>query len=364
MTIGRLLTACTLAFALASPGAAAAAPGRPAKGKAAEPATRAPMDDGATVDAALKAWAAGNYIAVRSLLEPLITDGRVLSDPLLTETALRYLADATLLDESLDSAIRAQQATNYISRLFDADPEWRPPPDTHGQPLYDLYNQLREQYERAKLDECLAERASCNADLEDLKVRHDRLQGDHEALKKAFGEQEIEVREKVARNRALALIPFGVGHFYSGNKALGAGFLAGELAAGGAGLALLIVRNTQCTRTKGFAPESLQCNVSNPEALLTRRDAETGLGITFIGLMVVDVVLAQILFEPYQTVTTSRVRRADLEAEGEAAEPPAPSAPGARKRRQSRARRRDNLQARPHPAFIPGGGGLGLTLRF
>ncbi|MEZ4381523.1 MAG: hypothetical protein R3A79_09245 [Nannocystaceae bacterium] len=364
MTIRRLLTISTLALALATPAPASAAPSRKDKAKDASRAAEE-ADEATIVERALKEWASGNWVGVRSLLEPLVSGGLALQDPLLTESALRYLTDATLLDDSLDPQIRAQLATGYISRLFAADPEWRPPPDTHGQPLYDLYNQLREANERAKLDECRAERASCDADLDDLKVRHARLRGDHESLKKAFGEQEVEVREKVARNRAIALLPFGIGHFYNGRKGLGAGFLAAEALTGGIGLGLLLYRNYQCDRTAGFAPESLQCNATNAKALLARRDAEQALGIGFISLLAVDVLIAQLTFEPYATIKTERVKRSVLEAE-EAQAPGAegPRTNGPRQRKQSRGRARDNLQARPHPAVFRGGAGAGLTLRF
>ncbi len=364
MTIRSLLTTSTLVLALASPAALEAAPSRPAAASRADKGGEradADADESEAVGAALKQWASGDWVSVRSILEPLIAGGRTPRDPLLAETALRYLADATLLDESLDPQIRTQLAMSYISRLFDADPDWRPPPDTHGKPLYDLYNQLREQYERTKLDECLAERASCDADLDDLSVRHARLKGDHEALQRAFGHQEVEVREKVARNRAIALLPFGIGQFYNGRKGLGAAFLASEAVAGGVGLGLLLYRSTQCQRTAGFSRGSLTCNAPDRDALVLRRNVEAGFGIAFVGLMALDVIIAQVTFQQYVTVKTERIKREDLEAD------PADDAKPARvprKPRQSGSRSRDNLQARPYPAIFPGGGGAGLSLRF
>ena len=353
-----------LALALALPATTKAAPSR-----SATPGSERFDSESEAVSAALKKWASGDWISVRSILEPLISSGP-LNDPLLTETALRYLADATLLDENLDPQIRTQLAMSYINRLFDGDPSWQPPPGTHGKPLYDLYDQLREQHERAKLDSCMAERASCAADLDDLKARHETLRGQHEALKIAFGQQEVEVREKVARNRAIALIPFGVGHFYNGRKGLGAGFLAGEAIIGGTGLGLLLFRRTQCTRTNGFLKGSVDCKVkaddretllAQRDAVLNRRNAEQTLGIMFIGLIAVDILIAQLTFEPYATIKTERIKREDLEAEPA---PPKPRTKGPRKGRKTRSRDRDNLQVRPHPAFFPGGGGAGITLHF
>lgn len=350
----RILIASLLAVELAAV-PAAGAPARPRGSPA--PSAQRPQDPAARVDAALKAWKDGHWLTVRSLLEPLVGEERALDDPLLTETALRFLADATLLDESLDPAIRSQLAAGYLARLFAADPEWRPPPDTHGQPLYDLYNQLRAQSEQRKLDECRAERASCNADLDDLKVRHERLSGEHEALTKAFGEQEVEVVEKIARNRAVALAPFGIGHFYNGRKGLGAGFLAAEALTGGIGLGLLIYRNRQCEFTGEAAP-NIRCVDDNDDAVIARRNAEQTLGIMFIGLLAVDILIAQVTFKPYTTLNTGRVKRKELESRPQAPEREP------RRRRRSAGRARGTLQARPVPALVPGGGGLGVSLRF
>src|SRR5690606_12980830 len=108
--------------------------------------------------------------------------------------------------------------------------------DTHSKQFYDLYNNLREQRDGARSKQCIAERAECSAKFDELKVRHDSLRADHDALRKAYSQQEVEVQEKVARNRAVALVPFGVGHFYNGRKGLGALFLASEIAFGGVGL--------------------------------------------------------------------------------------------------------------------------------
>ncbi|HEY8379158.1 MAG TPA: hypothetical protein VIK91_21845 [Nannocystis sp.] len=349
------LLACSLALGVA----VATAPVH-ARPPASSPAPAPePVTEVDKVNAAIGAWSAGNWARVRALLEPMLQDDRKLEDPLLEEAALRYLADATLQDPEI--AVVAQEwATRYIKRLLAA-PEWRPPADTHSKAFYDLYNALREERDLAEHRRCKAERLACIADLDELKVRHDALGRDHELLRRAYEMQEVEVVEKVARNRAVALIPFGVGHFYNGRKGLGAAFLAGEAAIGITALALLIVRVGRCDRLAGFTPGSLYCEGDRDETLAIR-NAEQGMGIVFFSAVALDIVLAQILFRPYLTLKRSRVRRSELGAEGDGGgAAPSGKGPGAP---SSRLRSRDILRLSPAPAYVPGGGGLGVTLRF
>lgn len=361
-----LLVALTLATAA---GPTSARPPAPRTETPPEPTRE---DD--KVDAAIRAWSSGDWTRVRTLLEPLVQGDRNLAEPVQNEKALRYLADATLQDEAtLDAPIRTELATSYIERLLAGSPDWRPPMEIHGRQFYLLYNELREKRDRAQARECIGEKAACLADLGERDARIAKLQLDYAQLKKAFGEQEVEVREKVARNRALALIPFGVGHFYNGRRTLGATFLAGELLFGGAGLGLLIARVLTCTRTDGFRPESLQCQGEGEGVpVRRRRQAEEWMGWFFIGSVALDVVLAQVTFRPYLTVKTTRVRRRDLDAAPDAGKPggagrdqpvgdPKTSQRGPQR---SRLRTRDILQASPVPTFVPGGGGIGVSLRF
>jgi len=359
----RWLSTCLVALALAVPAAPAAArPPNPRSGPPPEPST-----ENEKVEAAIKAWSSGDWTRVRTLLEPLVQGDRALAEPLLHETALRYLADATIQDQTLDENIRAELATRYVERLLASSPDWRPPVETHSREFYVLYNSLREQRDRSQAAQCFAERAACNADLEETRTRLGRLQGQHAALQKAFGEQEVEVREKVARNRAVALIPFGIGHFYNGRRGLGAAFLASELVFGGVGLGLLIARSFNCNREKGYRPGSLSCQGEGlGEPVVAQRNAEQAMGLFFLGTLALDVLIAQITFRPFLTVKSTRVRRKDLEAAPD--DDPATKKEGPRgdkkPARRSRLESRDILQARPTPAFIPGGGGLGFSLRF
>lgn len=316
------------------------------------------------VNAAIQAWTQGNWARVRALLEPMLVDGRKLGDPLLEEAALRYLSDATLQDPDI-APVSQEWATGYIKRLLASSPDWRPPADTHSKAFYDLYNSLREERDRSSFNMCKGERAACIADLDELKVRHSALGRDHEQLRKAYERQEVEVVEKVARNRAVALVPFGVGHFYNGRKGLGAAFLAGELAIGAAALGLFITRVTSCQRSNGYQPGSLTCDLPESSGLALR-NAEQAMGTIFLGAMALDIVLAQILFRPFTTVKRVRVPRSELKGDDDDAggKKPGKAPAGKPGPRSSELRRSDILQVAPAPTFVPGGGGLGVKIRF
>ncbi|MCA9713146.1 MAG: hypothetical protein H6713_31100 [Myxococcales bacterium] len=317
------------------------------------------------VDAAIEAWARGDWSQVRARLEPLVQGGRDLEDPLLTETALRYLADATLQDSALGADLRDQLASSYIDRLLDADPDWRPPEATHGPEFYALVNDKRDKRERARLDLCEAQSVGCQADLEDLTVRYNKLDEKYRELNGKFDKQEVEVREIVARNRAIALVPFGVGHFYNGNTALGATFLATEAAVGATGLALLITRIQGCEPVDNpDAQETIRCDTSasgkSQDAWVLHRNAETFFGFAFISLLVIDIVVAQILFDPLRVESTRRVTREQLEREASKTDAEA----GPKRPRRNRKQARATLRPQPVPTLLRGGAGFGVSLRF
>lgn len=324
----------------------------------------APVTEGDKLNAAIQAWSQGNWARVRALLEPMLQDGRKLADPLHEEAALRYLSDATLQDPDI-AAMSNEWATGYIKRLLASSPDWRPPADTHSKAFYDLYNSLREERDRASSNQCKGERAACIADLDELKVRFNALGIDHLRLRSAYEQQEVEVVEKIARNRAVALVPFGVGHFYNGRKALGAVFLAGELAIGGAALGLFIARVLRCDRLSGYQPGSLVCEIGEKQGLALR-NAEQAMGIIFLGSVALDIVLAQALFRPFSTMKRTRVRRSELSG-GEVetgGKKPAKTPGKASGAPSSRLRRSDILQVTPATTLVPGGGGLGVKIRF
>lgn len=332
----------------------------------APPSLVAPAADAeATLDQALGAWANGEWTKVRNLLEPLLRDGGQLDDPQATESGLRHLADATLFDESLEMAVRNSLATEYIERLLDRDLEWKPPPDTHGRAFEDLLEQVRAERKAKQAASCSYDKAVCEADLHNLQVEQKKTTEDLDELQTKFDAQLVEVQQLATRNRAVALVPFGVGHFYNGRKGFGAGFLATEAAFGITGLSLLLVRTLRynCTRESGFARGSVVCvppedlveelgtNDIN-ERIANVRNAEQTFGLLFIGAMVVDVIVAQATFKPYVVLKTETIPRSELER---------------RKQEQSqpgRGKRRDGDKPSANIRPIIGPGGAGVKIRF
>lgn len=326
----------------------------PAKGKT-ETETKEPLER------ALDAWGRGDWTQVRDILEPLVRDGSTLETGQQTEAALRHLADATLLDESLAQEVRTNLATEYVERLLDMDLEWAPPPDTHSRQLEDLTEQARAARRQQQAENCAIERTTCQANLQELRTAHDDLTTQYELLDEEHQAQKVTVREMATKNRAVALVPFGVGHFYNGRRGLGAGFLAAEAAFGATGLALLLTRTLRynCVRERGFARGSVVCNPPKDlkqelgdEGTRTRvervRNAEQTFGLLFIGTLALDIVIAQITFEKYSVVSERKVTREQLEREQEELNKPTSKPRKSRKKTSARIR----------PTFGPGGAGL------
>lgn len=320
-------------------------------------------DDARIVRSAETAWNRGRWTQVRALLEPLINEEGRLANPELRRKALIYLADATLQDDAITQGARESLAAGYLTQVIEASPRNRIPAGIYSAELYALDEQIRANREQAEADQCVVDRNACLADLEESKTQRAQLQTDYDALKKAYGEQVVEVRERTARNRGVALIPFGVGHFYNDQVALGATFLSLEVAFGAAGLGLLIQRSLNCRRTNGRQPESLVCtgDASDKERVENLRRAEEAMGWFFLGTVALDIVLSQVLFKPFQTTSVQQKTRNELERESRDAKDPGPPKKAKRGKKQKKKAR---AKVRPTPAIVPGGGGLGLDVRF
>lgn len=344
----------------------------PAVGMGKEPAQvggrasdRQPEYDPALLARAESFWSAGRYTEARQLLEPLATDGPI-DDRLFREKLLTYLADATINDPQLPEDERRERAAAELNRLMDRDPTWRMPPNLFSFELFNLYLDLRMERAEKAGEVCGANLVACQSSVDNAASELRRQQQAYAALQRKYAEQEIEVRDRVARSRLFAAIPFGVGHFYNGDRALGAAFLSTEVAIGLTGIALLLQRTVtdRCDRTSGWQPESLSCDPRNSrttqDAIVSRRKAEEAMAWLFLGTVVLDVLIAQARFRPYEIASVRRVKRRDLDSSGGA---PVPD-DARRKRREKKSRGKPRATIRPSPAFHPRGGGMNVEIRF
>ncbi len=349
----------------------AAAPARARSAGHGEPPATAPPEDDRSVDRVIRrahqAWQAGQWSQVRQLLEPLAADETILSDKVRRTQVLPLLADATLSDESVAKEVRVEVAAGYLDALLDRDPDWSMPQGVYSPELYRLFIDRTKERDRTRAARCRAERNACRADLAHIRRTYDALEAEHARLEKRFLDQEVEIRKVVKRSRVFALIPFGVGHFYNGlvgrkgavsrrertNLALGGTFLVLEAATGAAGLGLLLQRiyGFKCKRTAGFDRGSVRCQteISNQDAVERTRKAEEVMGWMFLGSVALDIVLAQIRFEPVSTAEIQRVPRRALDSQGEPAKPK---------------RRRPRATIRPGATLSPQGAGIVLRGRF
>lgn len=312
------------------------------------------------------AWRRGDYAEAREILAPLAE--RKLDDPLFRQRVLVYLADATINDAGLDPAERRELASRYLERLMDADPSWQMPKEVYTPELWNLYVEVRNERTRELGAECRADLTACKADLRIAQAQIESQEEAYDVLQQRYLDQEVEVRQGVARSRALALIPFGVGHFYNAtgtegpvrrrNLALGGTFLGLEAAFGIAGLGLLIQRTAidGCERTAGFTSGSLDCQPRDDDVslddLVARRKAEEVMAWAFGITLIADIIVAQILFRPFETTTTDRVPRRELED-------PTQSEDEARDRRK-----RPRATFRAAPTLSPSGAGVGVHIEF
>jgi hypothetical protein len=320
----------------------------------ARPAVEVPDDDAEAVELAEAAWSRGGWTDVRDVLEPVATDPARLQDSRLREKALCLLADATVNDTALDEDDRRVQAAEYLERLLDLDPGWRLPPAIYSPELFQLFAEVQDARSQRTSAQCEADRMACEADLADTSADLTDLRRRHAALRQQYQDQEVEVRERVARSRVFAAIPFGVGHFYNGEPALGGAFLGAGALVGGTGLFLILYRTVAdgCRREQGFQRGSLICANQNIDAILRRRKAEEAIGWVFLGTLALDVFLAQYRFRPFKTQSVERIPRRELDAGG---------APGDGRRRRDRT---------PRATVRPTGGGtrhgvsLGVHVEF
>lgn len=322
-----------------------------------------PGTDAEAVDRAEEAWSRGGWAEVREVLEPVANHPNRLQDAALRERALCLLADATVSDTDLDKEEREEVAGSYLERLLEADPGWRLMSGLYSPELFALFVQVQDRFNKKSGAQCEADRVACRADLAYAQKDLEELRVRYADLEQRYNDQEVEVRDRVARTRALALIPAGVGHFYNGDRGLGAAFLTTEVGVGAAGLGLILYRTIAdgCRRERGFQRGSLLCGSNRViDRIVRRRKAEEAVGWVFIGSILVDIAIAQVRFRPIRTESVRRVPRKELEGDGSAGD-------NRRRRRDSSTpprSRKPRAKVRPTGSGGRNGFSLGVSVRF
>ncbi len=351
-TLAAITVAASLTVAPATPEADTSAPTQTdpleAAARDVARASSPPDRDGAIV-AAEEAWNRGDFLEVRGLLEP-IADADPLDNRVEREKVLVLLADATLSDSTLPSDERQVRVTGHLSRLMDSNAQWRLPRKVYSPELYDLYLDVREQRLADAGSQCEADKLACEADMDAVGADLSDTERALDNLQKQYDSQEVEIGEK--RSRALALIPLGISHFFNGDRAFGAAFLAAEAGFGIAGLSLLAVRVTVhgCRRTRNFQSGSLVCNPrgdTTEEDVVNRRQAEEAMAWLFVGTVVLDILIAQLRFKEFEF--TDRVPRSELKKYDQ------------RRRRRSR---KPRARVRPTSGASLKGASMGLRVDF
>lgn len=271
--------------------------------------------------AAQVAYRAGDWSKTEALLTPHLAalKGRF-PDGGAVEAALMYLDAAYRLEDAEQITIAPPEARVELLRaLVQNAPFASPPPAVYDPSTYQAFAQMQRTLEDETASLCKFEMAACNADAATLQAEFARLREDHEQLSSDFEQQDVEVRDFGVRTRALALLPFGLGHFYNNRPKLGTSFLSAEVAFGVTGLALLLTRviKYNCARTAGFKSSSLDCDVpdtpSNRQQILAVRQSEEVFAWLFLGAVVSDIITSQILFKPYGEIRRRKVPRQQLD---------------------------------------------------
>src|SRR5690606_23883090 len=114
---------------------------------------------------------------------------------------------------------RSELARGYIERLLEGTPDWSPPSGLHARAFYDLVAQIRSERDAAVAEACSGKLLACQADRTELEFDHRSVQNAYAKLEADFQADNVAVRDVIKRNRGLALLPLGVGHFTNDNYA-------------------------------------------------------------------------------------------------------------------------------------------------
>ena len=260
--------------------------------------TAAHADEQGDLDKARAAYLARRYDEAerrfRTMLDPV---NGTLHDPTLLSRARMYWGAVALAKSS------AVQATAIFEKLLLDDPTFEPDPLSFPADVINAFIDTRARM-RERLSALAAEQARRDAERRAHDEAEKKRQAEHLALVERLASQE-EILDR--HSRYIALLPFGVGQFQNGNKALGWLFLTSEAALTIGGSIALPFYTTN--RSDGFDAYVVKRNQAVAEQYFQRantaRDVNIALLGTALGVAVLGIIQAEVAYVP-DVVTVKR----------------------------------------------------------
>jgi hypothetical protein len=251
---------------------------------------RAQLDEQSELDKARNAYLAHQYdeadTRFATLLDP---KSPVLHDRVLMNQGRMYWGAVMLAKK------RPASASEQFEALLLSDPTYEPDPLAFPTDVINAFIDTRARI-RERLNQIAHEKALQEADRrarEEAALRREALR--QKMLEKLAGQEKV----IATHSRWIALLPFGVGQFQNGQRALGWSFLGLETAlVTAAAITLPIYLVDLQYRSNAYANhDSLSTNAYIDRATNVRY-ANIGLNLGFAGVAVLGIVQAQIAFVP------------------------------------------------------------------
>jgi hypothetical protein len=253
-------------------------------------AAPARADDQAEVDKVRAAYLAHRYDEAEARLREILDIKHpTVKDPALVTQARMYLAAVDIAKKDPNAAVLV------IQKILLDDPDYEPDPLSFPSDVIDQFIDTRSAF-REELNQKALEKAREAAE----KKARDEEEKRREALRLAMLER-LAGEEKLTsqHSRWLALVPFGVGQFQNGDRALGWVFLATESACI-AGTAITVPIFLQYLEDRSNAYRS--GDLTRTDEYITRANAVRDVNLAFAGafalVAITGVIEAQASFVP------------------------------------------------------------------
>lgn len=296
-----------------------------------KPARR--LSDAAELDRAVTMYLGGDYLACAAHLEDLLKPGaeRPFQDPFLRERARLYYSTCLLFSDE------RERAREPLKDALRENPLMSPPDSlTFPPPLVSLFLEVRDEMQQLIKSEEENQLNVLRAEAAEARRRAEERRKRLEELERLAAQESVVVQTP----RWLMNVPFGVGQFQNGDRALGITFLVSEsvLAATalGSGLVLFDQYRQAAEQDPKRPLDTDELNRNTRAAYGTMMVASWG----FLAVAVAGIIEANLSYVPERKQTRERTLPRHLQGGKEAASWPGVS-----------------------PLVDPQGGNYGMTLQ-